>query len=160
MIRKILKWPDPILLQACKPWDFDNPPVDNIEQDLLDTLTSEHALGLAANQIGISYQVLAMYRSNSDDKIVMYNPKVLSMSEDLFDAEEGCLSFPGVYLKIARPQTLEAVWQDQNQNAFIADFSDMDAKCFLHELDHLNGRVFKEHVSDLKFNRAVKRAKK
>jgi peptide deformylase len=90
----------------------------------------------------------------------MFNPKLLSISQDLFDADEGCLSFPGVMLKISRPKTVEVGWQDMQQNAYTADFTDIDAKCFLHELDHLDGRVFKDYVSELKFQRAVSKAKK
>jgi peptide deformylase len=166
MILPIKKWPDPVLLKPCRPWDFNNPPQGLqrfVEQDLVDTMLNELALGLAANQVGISYRVMAMNvqaGAHAGRQIVMFNPKLLSISQDLFDADEGCLSFPGVMLKISRPKTVEVSWQDMQQNAYTADFTDIDAKCFLHELDHLDGRVFKDYVSELKFQRAVSKAKK
>jgi peptide deformylase len=112
MILDIKKWPEQVLRTRCQEWDFNNPPAGLnrfLSTDLLETLHHYQAHGIAANQVGVSYRVIA-----------------INIRE------------------IYHTETLE----------------DMDAKCFLHELDHLNGIVFKEYVSDLKFNMAVKKGKK
>lgn len=163
MILPIKKWPDPVLLRPCDPWDFQDPPQGLqrfIVQDLIDTLEHEHALGLAANQVGITYRVMAMNVQQHQEKIVLFNPEVVSVSEELWEHPEGCLSFPQVELTIARPRYVQARWFDILGKQYEEIFQDIDAKCFLHELDHLNGRVFKEHVSNLKFERALKKSRK
>jgi peptide deformylase len=163
MILPIKKWPDPILLKPCAPWNFQDPPLGLqrfIAQDLIDTLEHEHALGLAANQVGIGYRVMAMAVQQHQEKIVLFNPEVVSVSEELWEHPEGCLSFPRVELTIARPRYVQARWFDLTGKQYEEIFQEIDAKCFLHELDHLNGRVFKEYVSNLKFERAVTKSRK
>lgn len=163
MIRKILKWPDPILLQPCQLWDFSNPPVENISQDLLDTMNSQMALGLAANQIGISYRVIAMNVQNgvyAGQQLILVNPDVNKLSDEFWEHREGCLSFPKIDLTITRSKYVYARWRDIEGAEHSTVFSEIDAKCFLHEIDHLNGKVFKDYVSDLKFMLAAKKAKK
>jgi len=159
----IVRWPDPVLLTPCNTWFFDTLAEPNIEQDLIDTLLGESALGLAANQVGIPYRVLAMNVQAGEfagQQIVMYNPVIDSVSTDLWEHIEGCLSFPGVWLPISRPNSVDASWQDQEGISHSSTFTGVDAKCFLHEMEHLNGHVFKEHVSNLKFNRALAKARK
>lgn len=163
MTLTIVRWPDPILLTPCGNWVFDTLIEPNIEQDLIDTMMSENAAGLAANQVGIPYRVLAMNVQAGEfagQQLVMYNPKINSVSTDLWEHSEGCLSFPGVWLPISRPYSVVASWQDKNGLSHSTTFIELDAKCFLHEMEHLDGKVFKEHVSDLKFNRAVAKARK
>jgi peptide deformylase len=126
-------------------------------------MNSQMALGLAANQIGISYRVLAMNVQNgiyAGQQLVLVNPDISKLSEDLWEHREGCLSFPRVELAIARPRYVYARWRDLAGAEHSTVFSDLDAKCFLHEIDHLDGKVFKDYVSDLKFQMAVKKAKK
>ena len=163
MIHKILKWPDPILFQPCQPLDFSNPPIENISQDLLDTMNSQMALGLAANQIGISYRVIAMNIQNgvfAGQQLVLVNPEIHKLSGDFWEHREGCLSFPRVDLTITRSKYVYARWRDIEGAEHSTVFSEIDAKCFLHEVDHLDGKVFKDYVSDLKFMLAAKKAKK
>jgi len=166
MILPIKKWPDPFLLKPCRPWDFENPPSGLrrfIEQDLIDTMMSEGALGLAANQVGIDYRVVAMnvqHGKYAGQQIVMFNPVVPGKSVDLWEHDEGCLSFPGVLLKIARPKMVDVQWYDITGKQYETEFTDIDAKCILHEIDHLDGRVFKDYVSDLKFQTALRKSRK
>jgi peptide deformylase len=124
---------------------------------------SQMALGLAANQIGILYRVIAMNVQNgvySGQQIVLVNPEVKNLSEEFWEHREGCLSFPKIELTITRPKYVHASWSDIEGAEYNTIFSDIDAKCFLHEIDHLDGKVFKDYVSDLKFQMAVKKAKK
>jgi peptide deformylase len=126
-------------------------------------MNSQMALGLAANQIGISFRVMAMNVQNgvyAGEQLVLVNPEINKLSEDLWEHREGCLSFPKVDLTIARPKYVYASWRDISGAEHSTVFTELDAKCFLHEIDHLNGKVFKDYVSDLKFMLAAKKAKK
>ncbi len=121
------------------------------------------ALGLAANQIGISYRVIAMNVQNgvfAGQQLVLVNPDINKLSEELWEHREGCLSFPRIDLTITRPKYVYARWRDIEGAEHGTVFSELDAKCFLHEVDHLDGKVFKDYVSDLKFMLAAKKAKK
>ena len=163
MILPIKIWPDPVLLKPCAEWDFQNPPTGLqrfLAQDLLDTLAHEHALGLAANQVGISYRVMAMAVQETGEKLVLFNPEILEVSDQEWLCPEGCLSFPNVELMIARPKMVKVRWFTLHGQEQHTEFHNIDAKCFLHELDHLNGKVFKDYVSPLKFGRAIVKSRK
>jgi peptide deformylase len=126
-------------------------------------MNSQMALGLAANQIGISYRVIAMNVQNgvyAGQQLVLVNPNINKLSEEFWEHREGCLSFPRVDLTITRPKYVYAHWRDISGAEHSTVFGEIDAKCFLHEIDHLDGKVFKDYVSDLKFMMAVKKAKK
>lgn len=155
-------WPDSILLKTCESWNYNNPPMDCVEldQNLKDTLISHNAIGLAANQVGLAYRVMLIHVQATSEYITMYNPEIISMSEELWNHDEGCLSFPKIHLSIARPKLIDVSWTDCNNNKYTRTFSDIDAKCILHELDHLNGIVFKQYVSAIKFSLAQKKSKK
>lgn len=126
-------------------------------------MLSQQALGLAANQVGIPYRVMAMNVQAgvyAGQQLVLVNPEINKLSEDLWEHREGCLSFPRVELDISRPKYVYARWRDIEGAEHSTVFSELDAKCFLHEIDHLNGRVFKEYVSDLKYQRALKKSRR
>jgi peptide deformylase len=126
-------------------------------------MNSQMALGLAANQIGVTYRAIAMNVQNgvyAGQQLVLVNPAVSKLSEDLWEHREGCLSFPRVELTVARPKFVYARWQDIQGKEHSTVFSELDAKCFLHEIDHLDGKVFKDYVSDLKFQTAVRKSRK
>lgn len=156
MIKPIVCWPDPFLLNRTKAWDFGNPPLnyDELEQDLKDTLQHEKGLGLAANQIGIPYRVLAIDIQQNPGVRIMYNPEILYFGQDLVESKEGCLSFPGIRLDIKRRKNVTIRWLDRHNYTHSMDLTGIDARCILHEIDHLNGIVFKNYVSELKFRRA------
>jgi peptide deformylase len=160
---RIRRWPDPVLLTRCSEWDFENPPLNvsrNLELDLLTIMTEENGIGLAANQIGIPYRVLAIHIQESGEKIVMFNPELSNVSEELWEHPEGCLSFPRVELTISRPRLVTVRYQDRNSVWCTKNLKDIDAKCIQHEIDHLDGKTFKDYVSPLKFGRAVERSRK
>lgn len=158
----IRTWPDPVLLKECVAWDFNDPKHDYdwLESNMIETLRSEGAIGLAANQVGISYRAMLIHIQKTDQTVMMYNPELLESSSELWTADEGCLSFPNISLSIARPKNILVSYLDRHQNKYTIELEKIDAKCFLHELDHLNGRVFKDYVSNMKFILAQKRAKK
>jgi peptide deformylase len=161
MIKPIKLWPDPILLEPTVNWEIGKSQfnLDEIEKDLIDTLIHTRAYGLAANQIGYKLRVMAINTQDDGQIRIMYNPIILSTSSDKQDAAEGCLSFPKIRLKIARSSSVEVKWQDKLNYTHSRIFKDIDARCILHEIDHLDGKVFKDYVSNLKFNYAQKMAK-
>jgi peptide deformylase len=162
MILPIKIWPDPALLTKCQPWDFEDPPlvVDFLMADMIETMAKSGGIGLAANQVGILYRVIAMHVQETGEYITLFNPEIVSKSELQYIAMEGCLSFPKVMLDISRPKTVEIRYVDHLEREHTRTFCDIDAKCVLHEIDHLDGLTFKNYVSPLKFSRAIEKGRK
>ena len=122
---------------------------------------ANQAIGLAANQVGVKARVFVMgHRQFPDTAQGFFNPEVVKTVDAVEDLEEGCLSFPNIYVNIKRPKRILARWQNSAGEWQESEFSGYDCKCFLHELDHLEGVVFQDRVSNLKWALAVKKAKK
>lgn len=159
---KIVQFPDEILRQRIPEFDFNNKNIDPIllEKDMLDAMYENNGIGLAANQIGLSYRVFVMgHKDNPQLGKAFFNPIVTSCTDELADLEEGCLSFPNTFVKIKRPVAIKAKWQNSQGQFEEGEFRGYDCKVFLHELDHLEGIVFKDRTSLLKWNLANKRKK-
>jgi peptide deformylase len=155
-------WPDPILNIETDLWDFQDPPFDPHELAEAMTLCMQRmgGIGLSANQFGQPYRVMIMQLQNGVT-VSMFNPKLLWASQDLWPCPEGCLSFPGQSVTVARSRTVKAGWQDALGQEHVDVFHDIDAKCFLHELDHLNGvtmesRFTAQQLEDLRKRSAAK----
>ncbi len=136
---------------------------DQIEKNLVETMIASNGIGLAANQVGILKRVFSIKLQNHSDiktPLAMFNPSVISQSSDEELGEEGCLSFPDLYLYVKRPKTIEAEYFDKSGKQCIITLSGIDARCFLHELDHLNGVCFTDKVSKLKLELALKKQRK
>jgi len=160
---KILNFPTPVLREKIPDFDFNNPtinPVD-LEQSLINTMFAHDGIGLAANQVGISARVFVMgHKDNPEAAQAFFNPVVVANVDEIDDLEEGCLSFPGIYVNIKRPKKILARWQNSQGEWQESEFDGYNCKCFLHELDHLEGIVFQDRVSVLKWALAVKKTKK
>ena len=119
-------------------FDFNDPPFDPIQfsKDLVDTMVAYAGLGLAAPQIVQNYRIIAI---RGEPMIVMFNPKIVSTSEELIELEEGCLSFPGLYVKLTRPREIRVRYTEPNGNVVTKKFENLTARVVLHEIDHLNG---------------------
>lgn len=157
----IVKFPDPILRERIPEFDFINPSHDPIqlEKDMINLMLANDGIGLAANQVGIPVRMFVMgHRGNPEMAQAFFNPIVTACTEDMEDREEGCLSFPGVYVNIKRPRKIRVQWQDSKGQIQQDEFDGYNCKCFLHELDHLEGIVFKDRVSTLKWALAVKKS--
>ena len=139
-------------------FDFDKDP-DQLEKDLIETMISNKGMGLAANQVGILKRVFAIKLQNQEP-FAMFNPSIISVNEDEEPGQEGCLSFPNLWLDVKRPTNIEVEYFDKAGNKCIIQLTGLDARCFLHEYDHLNGVVFTEKVSKLKLNLGLKRQRK
>ena len=151
----------PILSQEQPRFDFENPPVsvDGLVNDLLETLRSHRAIGLAAPQVGLPYRVFVMETDGAAAR-VCFNPEIVSVSDDVEKSEEGCLSFPNLWLKVERPIRVEAKYQNHFGNLVHETFESLAARCYLHETDHLNGVRFIQKVGAVTLLRARSRSKK
>lgn len=160
---QIVKFPNVILRQQIENYDFTNNLNDPIqlEKDLIKTMLANDGIGLAATQVSILARVFVMgHRGDPSNAQAFFNPMVVAAVDEIEDLEEGCLSFPGVYVKIKRPKKIKARWQDSSGNWLESEFDGYNCKCFLHELDHLEGIVFQDRVSPLKWAVAVKKHNK
>lgn len=159
----IKNYPDPILFEKMPLFDFSNPIVDpvELEKNMIDIMLKNRGIGLSANQVGVRARMFVM-GSQQEPELAqgIFNPLIISATEDIEDLLEGCLSFPGIFLKIKRPLAIKARWQNNAGNWLEGEFRDYNCKCFLHELDHLEGITFKDRVSNLKWNFAVKKSQK
>ena len=140
------------------PFDFTNPPSDpkEIQQILFDKMMEKNGLGLSANQLGLPYRVFIM---RGDPCKVCFNPRVVDMSEELVVLEEGCLTYPDLYVKIKRPVGVRVRYQDVNGEIQTEKFVGITARCFLHELDHLNGIDYLMRASKFHLDNAKKKLK-
>jgi peptide deformylase len=161
----IVKFPDTILRQKMPEWLFDNEQsivdAQQLEKDMIKTMFAFDGIGLAANQVGINARMFVMgHRDYPDAAQAFFNPVVVATVDDVEDLEEGCLSFPGIYVNIKRPKKILARWQNSKGEWQESEFDGYNCKCFLHELDHLEGIVFQDRVSTLKWALAIKKNKK
>jgi peptide deformylase len=100
------------------------------------------------------------WKGDPENAQAFFNPEVVANTEAIEDLEEGCLSFPGIFVNIKRPKAIKARWQNSKGEWQESEFDGYSCKCFLHELDHLEGIVFQDRVSTLKWAMAVKKAKR
>jgi peptide deformylase len=162
---KLIKHPDLILNEVMPDFDFENPVMapQDLEEHMVKLMWEKNGIGLAANQVGIRARVFTiMTRSlqGVTEPFAVFNPKVLAVSEELEQGEEGCLSFPNLFLHVKRPYHVVAEFLDRDKNTCIIRFDGIDARCFLHELDHLNGVCFTNGISKLKLDLAIKKQRK
>ena len=134
---------------------------EQIQQDLVDTMRAKNGIGLSANQIGIGARVFAMYADVKEkDILVCFNPKIVNQSEEEILMDEGCLSYPGLWLKVRRPEGIEVTYENVKGELQEKAMFGLEARIFQHEYEHMEGRNFTEKVSRLKLNRAKKRLRK
>ena len=161
----IVKFPNPILRQKINDWSFEDAnsieQAQQLEKDMIEAMLAFDGIGLAANQVGINARMFVMgHRGNPDAAQAFFNPMVVATVDEIEDLEEGCLSFPGIYVNIKRPKKILARWQNSLGEWQESEFDGYNCKCFLHELDHLEGIVFQDRVSTLKWALAIKKNKK
>lgn len=146
-----MKLDDRYLLKECEEFDFKDPPFDPIEyaQNLVKFMYDNNALGVAANQVGNPYRIFAM--RGHPENFVCFNPKIVQPSEAEVLLEEGCLSYPGLIIKLKRPQHVRVRFTTPNGDTITRQFTGMSARVFQHEYEHLDGIVF--HTKANKFHR-------
>jgi len=132
-----------------------------IKEDLFETMDNFKGIGLSGNQVGIMERVFVMYSNfTKREKIVCFNPKITFESETQELMDEGCLSFPGLWLKVKRPSWIEVEYENENGEVIKDTFTDLTARVFQHEMDHMEGVDFTKKVSRLRLDRARKRVTK
>lgn len=150
---------DPILKQKMEPFDFSNPPIDPLDlvSNLAETMIEEGGIGIAANQCGLPYRVFVI---QGIELIPCFNPRVVDVSSEQIYLEEGCLSYPGLAVKIKRPRKIKVRYADPRGDVTTQVFDGMTARVFLHELDHLDGIVHINRANRIHVEQAKKQLKK
>lgn len=158
----IIKMPDPILRQVAMPVSEITDGTRQLLDDMTATMYDAPGIGLAAPQVNISQRIIVMDCGKDDDPklIKMVNPKIIYVSEALALLEEGCLSIPDQTADVERPAEIEVQYLDENgvSQSFVAN--DLLAACVQHEIDHLNGVLFIDHISRLKRDMILRRIMK
>jgi peptide deformylase len=146
----------PMMKQRIPEYDITllpNPVMTHTINRLKMTMKLYNGLGLSANQCGVFERVFIV--GNEEIVIVCINPKLIKASDDLIKDNEGCLSFPGLFLKVERAASVEVEYYDLQGKKYNTTFTGLTARCFLHELDHMNGITMDKHAKPL----ALKMAK-
>ena len=158
---ELIEYPNPLLEQECKDVDIENPGFDpvGLKKEMVEFMLANNGIGLSANQVGKNIKVFVMGDS-VENSTMCINPTVLQYTEDTAIDTEGCLSFPGIFVKIKRPKEILAEFYDENLQKQTVKISGYSAKCYLHELDHLLGITMKDRSSKLKWDMAVKKKQK
>jgi peptide deformylase len=156
--------PHDTLVQSSTPWDFSvDGDAEQLEKDMCNFMIAAGGIGLAANQIGLAKRVFVMGSNNIEGfpaPFALFNPRILETSTEMVLDREGCLSYPGLFLTINRAKWIVAEYQDSQGNTKEVKIDGYLAKCFQHELDHLDGICFVDKVSQMKLNLAMKKLRK
>ncbi len=150
-------YPDPILKQVCEHVPEVTQEIKTLVQNLFLTMYHSGGVGLSANQIGVPKRVFVMDTSESGNRRRAFiNPEIV-WEKNVQRWKEGCLSFPGVFAFVKRPDHIKIKALDEEGNPFELVLEGLDAVCFQHELDHLNGITFYDHLSSLQKNMIKKK---
>jgi peptide deformylase len=154
-VRPVVIWPDPRLREPSQPIAAIDDSVKELYRDLVDSMYAENGLGMAALQIGDTRRMFIVEpklagRTETDPPLCFINPEVLETSEEMQDSEEGCLSFPDIYVKVKRPMRAKVRATGLDGQVFEIEGEGLMARCLLHELDHLTGKLLVDFVGPLK----------
>jgi len=152
-ILNILRYPDARLHKIAAPVTVFDEGMKKIVADMAETMYAAPGIGLAATQVDVHKRVIVLDVSDRRDSLlVLVNPEIVEATGES-DIEEGCLSVPGIYELVARAERVKVRAFDQNGKAFTLEAQGLLAVCIQHEMDHLQGKVFVEHLSQLKQQR-------
>ncbi len=158
---EILHYPDPRLHKVAKPVDTVDDSIRVLVQNMAETMYDAPGVGLAATQVNVHKRVVVIDVSEEkNDLRVLINPEILNKSEEQKIYEEGCLSVPDVYDDVERPATVRVRALDLSGESYEFDAEGLLAVCVQHEIDHLNGKVFVQHLSMLKQTRLKAKLRK
>lgn len=159
-ILNILCYPDPRLREKGRPVERVDEAVRRLVDDMLETMYAAPGIGLAATQVGVAKRVVVIDVSeNKDQPLTLINPEILERSGEE-EMEEGCLSVPGVYERVRRAERVKVRALDREGEPFELEADGLLAVCIQHEVDHLDGRLFVDYLSQLKQSRIRKRLEK
>jgi peptide deformylase len=156
--------PHESLIQPSTNWDFTvDGDAEQLEKDMIEFMLANRGIGLAANQIGLTKRVFVMGSNtipNFPTPFAVFNPVIKEVSMESVLDQEGCLSYPDLFLTVKRPRWIVAEYQDSKGTVKEIRIDGYLSKCFQHEFDHLNGVCFVDRVSQMKLNLAMKRIRK
>jgi len=160
MILPILEYPDKRLRTVAKPVEKINDAVNKLIRDMFDTMYNAPGIGLAATQVNFHQRIIVIDVSeNQNEPISLINPEIIDKSGEI-ESEEGCLSVPSYYENVKRSNNIRVESLDQNGDIAQTNASGMLAICIQHEIDHLDGILFVDHLSKLKQKRLKKKTQK
>src|SRR5215470_4677734 len=164
-VRPVVIWPDERLRQPSVAIAAVDASVRALYQDLVDSMYAENGLGIAALQLGDPRRMFIVEprlagRAENDPPLAFINPEVIETSDEQQDSEEGCLSFPEVYIKVKRPMRCKVRAMDLDGQTFEIEGEALFARCLLHENDHLTGKLLVDFVGPLKRQMIKKKLQK
>lgn len=162
-IRPILTAPDPRLQAVSTDVEKVDAEIRKLVEDMADSMYAADGIGLAAVQIGVAKRVIVIDLDQKEGKKnprAFINPKIIWASEEVAVFEEGCLSVPEIWDDVERPARIKAEYLDSDGNKQLLEADGMLATCLQHEMDHLNGVLFIDHLSRLKRSMAIKKLTK
>jgi peptide deformylase len=162
-IREILVVPNPVLKQVSQPVERVDDALRALMDDMLETMYAAPGIGLAAIQVGVPKRVIVMdLAREGEDKQPRYfvNPEILWASEETQPYEEGCLSVPEIYDEVERPARVKLRYMNYAGETIEEDAEGIYAVCIQHEMDHLEGVLFIDHLSRLKREQAIRKVRK
>jgi peptide deformylase len=164
MMLSVLKEPDPKLRFKAQPVEKVDDDIRQLMDDMLETMYQNDGIGLAAPQVGVSKRVVVLdLNAGTDEKPNIYfmaNPEILTVSDETSVRNEGCLSVPEVQAEVSRPARVRIRYLNRDNCSVEADVDGLFATCVQHEIDHLNGVLFIDHLSKLKQELIQKKLKK
>ena len=161
--KQILTIPDPLLRKVSEPVTSVNTEVKNLMDDMLETMYAAPGIGLAAVQVGVLKRIIVIDLSKDGQKkdpLFIVNPQITFKSDKLISYEEGCLSIPNQFAEVKRPSSCKVNFLDYNGKKREINADGLLATCIQHEVDHLNGVLFIDHLSKLKKDIIIKKTKK
>ena len=157
----ILEFPDPRLRKQALPINTVDDSIRKLADDMLETMYDAPGIGLAATQINVQKRIMVIDISEEKDQpLVFINPEIKVIGDGFEEMDEGCLSVPGFYETVQRPDHIKVRALDRNGEAFELEDDDMLAVCIQHEIDHLDGKLFVDYLSPLKRQRIRKKLEK
>lgn len=167
-ILPIIEAPDPRLKTVSTPVEAFDEALQTLIDDMFETMYDAPGIGLAAIQVGVPKRLLVMDLQEKNEETgatireprVFINPEILQTSEEMSVYNEGCLSVPDQYADVERPKTVRARWLDREGKRHEQDLGEMLATCLQHEMDHLEGILFIDHLSKLKRDMVLKKLQK
>jgi peptide deformylase len=158
MILKLVESDASILLQKTPVFDLTDPPTDPIElaKDLYETMIEHKGLSLSAPQVGLPYRAFALFAVPG---IVVFNPYIIDQTGEQIVMDEASVTFPNLILPIKRPRRIKVRYREPNGNPMTRVLDGMSARCFLQQVDHLNGILYTRHANKIHLDRAMRKKK-
>ena len=156
---------DLVLRTVCTPVATITPELSDTMDEMVKMMREQNGVGLAAPQVGILSRFLVMMDPDTEVVYRMVNPNIVSYSDDICTMEEGCLSVLGndglpIYANVTRPRSVVVEWTDENGNAKMAEMSGVPARIVQHEADHLDGKLFVDHLPSVRREMVMRKVKK